>query len=143
MNFNRRILFLVLAALSACTSSDSSSIANQFSESGRKSVDLAAAVPGNWDRVCILGPYSNDIAATETLGFEWPAERLTDIEISDSISLLIFVKENAVLNYIEHPRRSGDFSNLRDRCFSRDNSKFVQIDQPATGWAGLFPADEA
>jgi hypothetical protein len=143
MHFNRCILFLVLAAFSACASSDSSSISDQFSESGRKSVDLATAVSGNWDRVCILGPYSNDITVNETLGFKWPAERLTDIEISDSISLLIFVKDQTVLSYTEHPRRSGDFSNLRGRCFPRDQSKFVQVARPTTGWAGLFPADEA
>lgn len=142
MYFNRCILLLVLATMAACADSDSSLIADQFSKSRRESVDLAAAVPGSWDRVCILGPYSNDIAATEALGFEWPAESLTDIERSDEISLLIFVEDQTVTNYIEHPRRSGDFSNLRGRCFPRDNSKFVQVAQPATGWAGLFPADE-
>src|SRR5690606_25947265 len=85
MHFHRCIPLLVLVTLAACAGSDSSSIADQFSKSGRESVDLAAAVPGSWDRVCILGPYSNDIAAAETLGFEWPAERLTHIERSDGI----------------------------------------------------------
>lgn len=143
MHFNRSVLLLILVTLAACGNRDSSSIADQFSASGRKSVDLAVAVPGDWDRVCVLGPYSSDAEAAETLGFKWPAEFLTGIEHSDGISLLIFVKGKTVLSYIEHPRVSGDFSNLRGRCFPHGSAKFVEVDQPANGWAGLFPADEA
>jgi hypothetical protein len=137
------VLLLMLVTLIACGSRDSSSIADQFSASGRKSVDLAVAVPGNWNRVCVLGPYSTDTVAAETLGFEWSAETLTDIGRSEGASLLVFVRRKTVLNYVEHPRRSGDFSNLTGRCFSHGNAKFVQVDQPTDGWAGLFPADEA
>lgn len=142
MHFFRSVLVLILVALAGCRSSASSSIADQFSASDRKGVDLAAAVTDNWDRVCILGPYSSDAVAAETLGFKWSAETLTDIERDDGISLLVFVQDKSVIDYVEHSRGSGDFSNLTGRCFSRTSAKFVQVAQPVKGWFGLFPADE-
>ena len=143
MHFYRGMLVLILVAITGCRDSASSSIAEQFSASGRKGVDLAAAVPGNWDRVCVVGPYSSDAVAAQTLGFEWPAETLTDIERDDGISLLVFVRDKSAIDYVEHSRGSGDFSNLTGRCFSHTKAKFVQVAKPVKGWPGLFPADEA
>lgn len=135
-------LVLTIAALCGCSDPASSSIAEQFSASEGRRVDLGSAVDGNWDRVCVLGPYSTDSDAAEALGFSWPAEALTDIARDDGISLLIFVREKSVLKFVEHPRRFGDFSNLSGRCFARKSAKFVQIARPAKGWPGLFPADD-
>lgn len=145
MNLHGGVFALLISVLAGCqaTSRTSSAIADQFSASGGKSVDVALAVPGSWDRVCILGPYSGDDAAAETLGFKWPAEALTDIELNDGISLLVFVQDTSVVSYAEHPRRLGDFSNLTGRCFPHSNAKFLQVDRPPKGWSGLFPADEA
>jgi hypothetical protein len=134
-------LILTLVAICGCGNALSSSIADQFAASGRKTVDLASAVPGNWERVCVLEPYSTDASAAEALGFKWPAERLTDIADNDGISLLIFVQGQSVLGHVEHPRRAGDFSNLTGRCFPRASAKFVQVDRPAKGASGLYPAD--
>ena len=135
-------LILTMAALCGCNDPTSSSIAGQLSASEGQRVDLGSAVDGNWDRVCVLGPYSADADAAEALGFSWPAESLTDIARDDGISLLIFVREKSVLKFVEHPRRSGDFSNLRGRCFARKSAKFVQIAHPVKGWLGLFPAGD-
>jgi hypothetical protein len=143
MNFLLGLSPLLLATLSACQSPTSSDIAKQFEASGGNSIDLATAVPGNWDRVCILGPYSRNAAAAKTLGFEWPAESHSRIAGNDGISLLVFVRGNAVENHVEHPRRAGDFSNLSGRCFSQSDAKFFQVDKPGKGWSGLFPAKEA
>lgn len=143
MHFSRCVLILVLSMLAGCGLQNSSPIAAHFSASGGNSVDLALAVPSPWGRVCILGPYSSDSEAAETLGFEWSAESLTDIASNESISLLIFVQHKRVMHYVSHPRRSGDFSNLSGRCFSRNEAKFVQDAYPVNGWAGLFPADES
>lgn len=141
MHMRRTVFAVMLVVLSACRSADSSSIADQFSTS--ESVDLATAVPGNWDRVCVLGPYSNNAMAAQVLGFTWPVETLTEIEHNDGISLLVFVQGESVAKHVEHSRRSGDFSNLTGRCFSQANAKFVQVPDPVKGWPGLFPANEA
>lgn len=142
---HRSALALLLLVLAGCHSGSpvSRAIADQFSASGNRRVDLASAVPGEWERVCILGPYSNDAAAARTLGFRWSAETLTGIEQNDGISLLVFVKDATVADYVEHPRDSGDFTNLSGRCFPRAGARFVQVPKPASGWPGLFPEDEA
>lgn len=138
-HFRYGILTLALAVLAGCGNSASSSIADQFSASGRQSVDLASAVTGNWERVCVLGPYATDAVAAETLGFNWPAETLTEISRRDGISLLIFVRGTSVINHVEHPRDSADFSNLTGRCFSRSSARFVA--RPVKGWPVLIPAE--
>jgi hypothetical protein len=68
-----------------CTPHDSTSsaIAKQFAESKGASVNLSAAVLGTWEKVCVLGPYSNDDVAKKTLGFEWSAETKTSIQTND------------------------------------------------------------
>jgi hypothetical protein len=142
MQLYRGAAFIFLMALMSCGNSPTSAIAHQLEASENKSVDLASAVPGSWDRVCILGPYSNDAEASRTLGFKWHAEALTSIEENDGISLLLFVRDNTVLSYVEHSRGSGDFSNLTGRCFPRTSTRFVLVAHPSTGLPGLFPADE-
>lgn len=136
------LMIFMLAALAACRSQDSTAIANEFLSSDPRGVDLSVAVHGEWDRVCVLGPYSNDAMAADILGFNWPAEALTDISHRDGIAVLVFARDDSVVTYVEHSRGYGDFSNLSGRCFAKDRAKFVQVDRPVTGWPGLFPADE-
>jgi len=77
-HFHRSVLAIAFAALAGCHDPTAASIAGQFAASGRRDVDLAAAVPGDWDRVCILGPYSRNAAAARALGFEClPKRRAT------------------------------------------------------------------
>lgn len=137
-------VILLLAAPAGCQPGRriSSSIKDQFLVSGRKSVDLAAAVPGTWNRVCILGPYSSNAVAKQVLGFDWDAESRSSIKTNEGISLLLFVQDQRVVDYVEHSRAAGDFTNLAGRCFSDSSTKFVQVTQPQDGWPGLFPPDE-
>lgn len=124
------ILLAITMTLTACDRESASPITDHFLASGRNSIDLTLAVSGNWDRVCILGPYSRDSEAAETLGFQWPVETLTNISYSDGVSLLIFVQDKSVINYVEHPRNNGDFSYLTGRCFLNGSAKFVRAAQP-------------
>lgn len=141
-NFLHVFVILLLAALAGCQPGHriSSSIKDQFLASGRKSVDLTAAVPGTWQRVCILGPYSSNATAKQMLSFDWDAESRSSIKNNEDISLLLFVQDHVVVDYVEHSRVAGDFTNLSGRCFSRSSAKFVQVAQPQNGWTGLFPA---
>src|SRR3546814_9235511 len=100
-------------------------------------VDLNTAAPSTWDRVCIRGPYSDNQAAAETLGFTWPVESRSSIGESDGISLLLFVHNNEVVTAVEHPRSHGDFSNLSGRCLPRDQAQFIQQDRPDGSWPWL------
>jgi len=134
------VFSLVLAALSACGrpgADTSREIARQFQLSGGLSVNLALAVPRPWEEVCVLAPYSDNITASNTLGFDWNAESKTSIQSNDGIALLVFVKDGDVLEYVEHPRADGDFSRLGGKCFAREESMFLHEAIPVKGWPGL------
>ena len=136
----RLTTLLLLALLAACGrpgAEISREIARQFQLSGGGSVNLAQAVPGAWDEVCVLGPRSDNIAASNTLGFDWNAESRTSIDTDDNISLLVFVRDGEVLDYVEHPRADGDFSRVSGKCFPREESVFVHEAIPDKGWPGL------
>lgn len=132
---------LVLSvSLTACDRPDrdaSLEIARQFQLSGAGSVNLAQAVPGGWEEVCVLASYADNVVASNTLGFDWNAESKTSIQTNDSISVLVFVKDGEVLRYVEHPRADGDFSRLGGKCFAREESVFVHEPVPRAGWPGL------
>lgn len=130
----------MLAALAGCDRPGrnvSREIGRQFQLSGDGSVNLAQAVPGPWDEVCVLAPYSDNTTARQTLGFGWNAEAKTSIHTNEGIALLVFVKDGDVLDYVEHPRGDGDFSNLGGKCFAREESAFVHQPIPARGSSGL------
>ncbi|MES2322295.1 MAG: hypothetical protein V4633_08545 [Pseudomonadota bacterium] len=116
----------------------SEAIAQQFTRSGGSHVDLATAAPGPWEKVCILGPYSDNAVVQKTLGFAWNAEEKSTILLNDGISLLVFVQGNTVVAYVEHPRGSGDFSNLTATCHARSLASFAHVATPVRGWPGLF-----
>jgi len=135
----------ILVVAVSCTAHDatSSAIAKQFAESKGSSVSLTAALPSAWEKVCVLGPYSNNDAAKQTLEFEWNAEAKTSIRTNEGISLLLFVQDKQVVSYVEHPRNHGDFSNLTTQCFPRDRTEFIHNPKPTKGWPGLFPKNVA
>jgi hypothetical protein len=144
-------ILLTLVILTGCQQknalktehSTSAAIQNAFAASGNQRVDLATVVPGDWERVCIVGPYGGNQAAVEKmLGFPWNVAAQSRIGESDAISLLLFVKGSQVVSHIDHSRQAGDFSNLNQRCFARSQAQFVQVTQPKRGWPGLFPVGE-
>ena len=111
--------------------------------SGSAVIDLTKAVPSDWDRVCVLGPYSTDTIAATTLGFDWKVDMHSSIGSSDSISLIVFEKHGKVVRDIDVPRRDGDFSNLSGRCFPRDHAKFVLKPLAPGAWPYVVPEDAA
>ena len=142
MRAHRYTAVVLLATCTGCTDY-SSRISDQFNATGRTSIDLMQAVPITWDKLCILGPYSGDEEAERTLGFKWPAERRTSIENNDGIALLLFVQNNSVVEYIEHPRDQGDFAPLASQCFKSSNAKFKIVTDSRKNWVYLAPASEA
>ena len=140
----RPIALLVFLAAGCQPAHDiSMAIGEQFHASGGASVNLDSAATGEWERVCIAGPYTSDAFIAQTLGFPWSARGRSTIASSDSVALLLFVRQRTVVSWVEHPRGSGDFSSLSGRCFERSRAKFRQVNHPAKGYAGLFPSNEA
>lgn len=141
---NTRSLLLasLLAGIAGCHDSSpgiSVSIAAQYRDSAGGTVDLGKAYEGDWDRVCVLGPYSGNDAARATLGFDWDAEGKTAIQRNDGIVVLLFVRSKKVVAYTEHPRNHGDFVNLSRKCIPRNAARFYQKRESKDGAAGLYP----
>ena len=130
---------LATCLLAGCGRSDESkAIQAQLRAAG--TVDLQAAVSGDWDRVCIFGPYSTDQDAAHTLGFPWSLTSSSSVWQSDGVSLLVFVRGTTVTAAIDHPRNAGDFSKLADRCFRPEQAQFIHRARRTNGWPELVPA---
>lgn len=112
-------------------------IARQFAAT--RMVDLQAAAPGKWDRVCVIGPYQGNEAALQTLGFSWPVESRSSINRNDGISLLLFVSGERVVKAVEQPRDRGDFASLDGRCYSRSEAQFIHSRPAEDSWPELVP----
>lgn len=116
----------LLAVLVGCSGERaiSQAISAQFARGPGARVDLSALAGGDWQRVCVLGPYSDSRRARELLGFDWDVEWRSAIVSSDSINLLLFADSAQVWHWVEHPRGEGDFSAYSGQCFSRANAVF-------------------
>src|SRR3546814_11146824 len=100
---HRCLLVAALLLLVAC-GADHTSEAIQRQLQADRLVDLNTAAPSTWDRVCILGPYSDHQAAAEHLGFTWPVERRSSLGESAWMSLLIFLPNHEVITTGAHLR---------------------------------------
>ena len=132
-------LILLLMLIYGCSSGGSAiseQITAQFDASRTTPIDLSVVGPASWERVCALSPYTTNQTAEQVLGFKWDAESKTSIAGSDGINVLVFVQNQQVVAYTEHPRNKGDFSKLQPRCLPRSEST-VKREYGADGWVFL------
>lgn len=113
---------VTLCLLVGCADDDISARISAEFDSGASPIDLAAVGPERWDRVCVLGPYTDNKRTAKVLGFAWNSELRTSIAGSDSVTVLIFVEGKRVTAYTEHPRVKGDFGRLSSRCLPRSSA---------------------
>ena len=113
-------IIIILVLVSACESKDEREL-----EIGRNAgkIDFSELVPGQWNKVCLFAPYSNNKVAEETLGFKWDLEGKSRIYNLDGITLFVFAKGKKVEYFYEVPRWA-DFSHLGGSCFERNNANF-------------------
>lgn len=125
--------------LHGCSSSSSpirAKITAQFEASNTAPIDLSVVGPASWERICVLSPYTTNQTAEKVLGFRWDAESKTSIAGSDGVNVLVFVQNQQVVAYAEHPRNKGDFSKLEPRCLLRSQAT-VRREAGADGWVYL------
>lgn len=127
---------ILLFGCSSGSSAISEQIAVQFESSKTTPIDLSVVGPASWERVCVLSPYTTNQTAEQVLGFSWDAESKTSIAGSDGINVLVFVQNQQVVAYAEHPRNKGDFSKLQPRCLPRSQAT-VTRELGAGGWVYL------
>lgn len=111
-------------------------IESQLNRSQTEAINLQTVGPADWESMCVLEPYTSNQRAAEILGFEWDAESETEIDRSDGINVLVFVRGDEVVAFTEHPRNKGDFVGIEPKCFSRQQAVFTR--QVGTdGWVYL------
>ncbi len=88
-------------------------------------IDLAKAVPGNWERVCILAPYTTNSRAKEILGVSVNVARRSNIGSSDSIALLATIHDSRVNGLYEISFESANFTPHAGECFPKNDARFL------------------
>ena len=129
MNIRKGLMIMMLLGASACSDSDqfiSIQIEKRLEAAKWESLDLAQVGPAQWETLCVLPPYTTNAQAQAILGFEWDAERRTAIKASDSINVLVFIRDRKVLAFSEHPRSKGDFAALKPSCLPRAAARVVR-----------------
>jgi len=126
------IIFFILIFLTSCSNKQeeneiSKSIYSQLKQSEWKVIDFSKTVPFQYEKVCILGPYTTNESAEQALGFYWDVQKETEISTNDGINLIVFIKENKVISYVEHSRAKGDFWKLSRKCLDYNSSILTRI----------------
>jgi hypothetical protein len=136
----RAITFLCLFLVSSCgfgRGEISKELETQIQNNNWERIDLSQVGGSAWQRVCVLGPYSDNNRAEQTLGFKWDLEKKTSVLSSDSVNLLVFVEGKDVIAYVEHPRSLGDFAKLSGQCFDRVDAKLVRDKTRKDEWVSF------
>lgn len=129
--------FMIASLLCACNGApDISEQIEDRVKADDARLDLATLGPKDWERMCVLGPYTNNQRANEILGFHWDAEGYTSIYSSDAINVLIFMRGNEVVAYDEVLRSKADFADLDPPCVARTTAILVRTSGGA-GWSSF------
>lgn len=129
---NIRAALLLAAVAFACVhgcsvggSSATSLAITEAVQRGEARLDISALSPGEWDRLFVFAPYTDEEEVMRELGFQWGDFRRSSIQSSDRVSLLVFTEGVRVVEWFDHPRSMGDFSGLwRPGGYSRQESVF-------------------
>jgi len=87
-------------------------------------VDLSVSLPGEWDRVCVIAPYSTNSRASKILGVAVNIALRSSIAVLDNIALLVTLNDGEVSGLFEVSRGSVDFAHLGGECYRRGDSIF-------------------
>ncbi|RKD25916.1 hypothetical protein BEP19_03020 [Ammoniphilus oxalaticus] len=82
-------------------------------QSNQDSIEFKEIADFPWDRMFIFPPYTPVETINEELGVSWSKVGSTGIQNRDDINLIVFVKDNKVVRYLEYPRGQGDFADIK------------------------------
>lgn len=86
-------------------------------------IELEELTPFSWEELYIFGPYLDPSSIDVRNMDEVPDA----IQYLDSITLLVFVRNNTAIRYIELPRSAGDFEmDLYEQAIKQKNAVFIQ-----------------
>lgn len=90
-------------------------------------IDLSKLNSFEWDKLLILGPYSDIETVEQELNLDLENIRENGIKYSDSINLLIFLRDGKSVRISEVSRGIGDFKNL-NQIIEKDKAKFLKME---------------
>jgi hypothetical protein len=96
-------------------------------------IDMRELTPFEWDRMYVIQPYTPPEAINRQLGFEWAEAKTSDIQMFDTIILLVFVKGKEVVADVEYKIRDGYFRAGGKNEFSVEEARFVVEQDPENG----------
>ncbi len=101
-------------------------IVKEYKEDNQKNIlDIAKLTDFEWDKLYVVRPYERLNKFIEKNDLILNGKIETQIEVDESVCLLLFVGENKILSYIEYPRVEGDFSYEDDEIsFVKEDSVF-------------------
>jgi hypothetical protein len=126
----RHLLMAALAAASGCFSgSDSkleSQLANEIERAAAEgdAADFSRVAGFDWDRMYVVEPYTNAASVEKQLGFPWAAVEHTAAYGQDAFALIVFVRGNRVVRWVDFPRGSGDPLTLPRAGIPRSDARF-------------------
>jgi hypothetical protein len=92
--------------------------------SGATTFDFAEDPAFAWDRMYVFDCYSSRASVEKALGFKWPDLSTTNIEHSDSVVLVVFVRDGSVVGWYEQPRTIDLGGIANDKGYSRSEVRF-------------------
>ena len=104
----------------------SRAIRDRVAGSPDQPIELAALGDGDWDRVHFFPPYTTRLDVEAALGVTWPKLGGSDVEASENVTLVVFLKGGQIVRSFDHPRADGDFAAVQSRVgLGRDQARFV------------------
>lgn len=135
---SRMVLALVFAAIcGGCSASDSDlerRIAAEVAKGRDTELRMRELTEFQWDRMHVFGPYSSPDHIERELGFAWLPAASTGITDNDGISLLVFVRNDAVVRHVTQPRTPCDFAGASTGRYSPETAVF----RATPRWDGAF-----
>jgi hypothetical protein len=91
-------------------------------------IDFSTLTDFTWDRVYIFGPYSSSKYINNKLGRYWICSHNVETRYFGHISLIVFVENGHVVDYLHFPGLTKDSSTTFDDSeYSVDEAKFIIV----------------
>lgn len=114
-------------------------------------IALASLTDFEWDHVYVYGAYTDPSVIYEQLGYHWYNRAVSNIQYLDYHTLLVFVSNGKVVEYLEYPLGKGVFSwEAGHNFFSKSNALFQSstktivdvFNQPIGTYQSIEPVKE-
>lgn len=126
-------MIIAVLLVAGCGASRDAVIEAQLAQAIRTAggeLRLARYVRGEWDRFCKVNAGTSPAAVESLLGFSWAGARRTGIAESRDHTLLIFIRDHAIVEDVMFPLERGSFPG-GNYCMDREEARFQVVQDSA------------